>query len=124
MLFVNKGVSDDRFKMNEMIQRTVVFPESALFLQKFPRSDWSLPGLGMGITSVSCHGGGKNSQIPRRGCTPSEEQIKQSLGGGLKVDSLPGPNQWRSSWLFATTVSIRTLKKAVYIPVRRRRRRR
>ena len=56
-----------------------------------------------------------NSQIPRHDCTPSEEQIKQSLEDGLKVDNVPGPNQWPSHWLLATTASIQTLKKAGYI---------
>ena len=36
----------------------------------------------------------ENSQIPRCGCTYSGEQIKQSLEDGLKVDNVPGPNQW------------------------------
>ena len=48
----------------------------------------------------------ENSQILRRGCTPSEKQIKQSLGGGLKVNNVPGPNQWPSRGHFATTASI------------------
>ena len=55
----------------------------------------------------------ENSQIPRCGCTHSGELIKQSLEDGLKVDNVPGPNQWPSRWLFATTASIQTLKKAV-----------
>ena len=34
MFFFNEGISNKRFKMNEMIQRTVVLPEAALLLGK------------------------------------------------------------------------------------------
>ena len=56
---------------------------------KLQGSEWSLPGLG----------------IPRRGYILLREHIKQNLEGGLKVDSRPGPNQWPSRWLSATTAS-------------------
>lgn len=62
---------------------------------KLPGSEWSLPGLGMGVTTA-LRRDGENSQIPRCGCTPSEEQMKQSLGDGLKIDRVHGPNQWLS----------------------------
>ena len=54
----------------------------------------------------------ENSQIPRHGYTSLREQIKQNLGGGLKVDTGPGPNQLLSHWLSAVTVLIQSLKKA------------
>ena len=34
MFFFNEGISNKRFKTNEMIQRTVVLPEAALLLGK------------------------------------------------------------------------------------------
>ena len=34
MLFFNEGISNERFKTNEMIQRTVVLPEATLLLGK------------------------------------------------------------------------------------------
>ena len=34
MAFVNKNLSDKRFKTNEVIQRVVVLSETALFLRK------------------------------------------------------------------------------------------
>ena len=34
MVFVNKNVSDKHFKTNEVIQRAVVLPETALLLRK------------------------------------------------------------------------------------------
>ena len=59
---------------------------------KLPGSKRSLPGLGMGITTLHTTMA-ENSQIPRHGHIPSQQQIKQSLEGGLKVDSVPGSNQ-------------------------------
>ena len=59
---------------------------------KLPGSEWSLPGLGMGITTASRHDG-RNTQIPRCGYIHLTEQIMQNLGGGLKADNGPGPNQ-------------------------------
>ena len=84
-LFFNEGISNKRFKTNGMIQRTVVLPEATLLLGKntlrlerphvasvdhrftqtnaiglkLPGSEWSLPGLGMGIATASRHDGGK-----------------------------------------------------------------
>ena len=34
MFFFNEGISNKRFKTNEMLQRTVVLPEAALLLGK------------------------------------------------------------------------------------------
>ena len=84
-VFFNEGISNKCFKTNEMIQCTAVLPEAALLLGKktlrlegpheasvdhrftqtnaiglkLPGSEWSLPGLGMGITTASRHDGGK-----------------------------------------------------------------
>ena len=39
-LFVIKGISDEHFKIKEMIQHTVVIPEITLFLQKESGTMW------------------------------------------------------------------------------------
>ena len=56
----------------------------------------------------------ENSQIPRRGYIPLREQIKQNLGGVLKVDSGPSPKQRLSHWLSVMTALIQSLKKVGY----------
>ena len=137
MLFVNKSITDKHFKTNEVIQCTVVLfkitlatPKGNLATQTI-HMKWALIILSIvlhrqlvtrwvwswGVNGLYwvwewellllCAMIAKDSQIPREGCMPQEEQIKQSLEQGLNVDNATGQNQWPSRWLFATTVSIR-----------------
>ena len=81
---------------------------------KLPGSEWSLPGLGMGITTASCHDGG-NSQIPKRGYIPLKGRIEQNFGGVSKVGS--GPIRWLNRWLSVTIASVQSLKKVSCTPL-------
>ena len=52
----------------------------------------------------------EDNQISRRGHSFGKNR-QSSLEGGLKVDNVPGPNQWLSHWLIAMTF----FQQAVYI---------
>jgi len=75
---------------------------------KLPGSEWSLPGLGMGITSAMM---AENSQIPRHGYILFKGWTAQNLGKVSKVGSGPDPNWWMNRWLSVTIASIQSLKK-------------
>ena len=65
---------------------------------KLSGSEWSLPGLGMGVTTAL-----PDSQM---WLYTFRRPDKAESGRWLKIDRVHGPNQWPSHWLFAMTVSI------------------
>ena len=84
--------------------------------QKLSGSEWSLPGLGMGITTASRHDGGKQPDSHAWLYT-FKRTDRAEFGGVLKVGSGLGTIRWLNRWLSVTIASVQSLKKVGRTPL-------